>query len=304
MSVQTTPEKEPSLFDPKPPVSASAAVLHAEPEPVHAEKPASEKAAGEKAASKKAAAKAAAAKEAAGHEGAGEDAAAKQAAADAVADREAVVEEAVVKEAVVEEAVVEEAEAGAAEQEADAHSADVEALSDEASEAAGEEQEPKNDRKRLAEQLDALRRKEAELLRALAVADHPDLADAIRTIEARVYGVTRADAKIAQGLSKSEARRQETLTKKVTALREKRAELDTQIGGLEAELEEIGAARLTDFQRERHDALQALMVALATHDSAIGAAGLDVRSLLPEIGGLLPELEAIARSVSETRAGA
>jgi hypothetical protein len=87
-------------------------------------------------------------------------------------------------------------------------------------------------------------------------------------------------------------------------LREKRAELDTQIGTLEAEYQELGASRMTDFQRERQDALQSLMIALAQHDAAIAAAGLDVRALLPEIGSLLPELEAIARSVSETRADA
>lgn len=167
-----------------------------------------------------------------------------------------------------------------------------------------EEELPKNDRKRLAEQLDALRKKEAELLRALAITDHPDLADAIRTIEARVYCVARADAKIAQGLSKSEARRQEVLSKKLTALREKRAELDTQITALEAESEELGASRLTDFQRERQDALQELMVALATHDSALDSAGLSVQSLLPELSGLMPELEAIARTVSQPRADA
>jgi chromosome segregation ATPase len=171
--------------------------------------------------------------------------------------------------------------------------------------APGEEQEtPRSDRKRLAEQLDALRKKEAELLRALAITDHPDLADAIRTIEARVYCVARADAKLAQGLSKSEARRQEVLTKKLTALREKRSELDTQITALEAESQELGSARLSDFERERQDALQELMVALATHDPALDAAGLDVRSLLPELGALMPELEGVARSVSGARADA
>jgi len=177
------------------------------------------------------------------------------------------------------------------------------ALEADAAKPADEDSE-RNDRKRLEEQLSALRRKEAELLRALAITDHPDLADAIRTIEARVYCVARAEAKIAQGLSKSEARRQEVLSKKLSALREKRVELDTQIDALEAEFQELGAARMTDFQRERQDALQSLMVAMAQHDSAIGAAGLEVRSLLPEISLLMPELEAIARSVSETRADA
>ena len=205
--------------------------------------------------------------------------------------------------------VSEDATAGASEGAAEVTEASANA--DEEGEAASakpentsEEELPKNDRKRLAEQLDALRKKEAELLRALAITDHPDLADAIRTIEARVYCVARADAKLAQGLSKSEARRQEVLTKKLTALREKRTELDTQIAALEAESEELGAARLTDFQRERQDALQELMVALATHDSALDAAGLSVQSLLPELSSLMPELEAIARAVSQPRADA
>jgi hypothetical protein len=94
------------------------------------------------------------------------------------------------------------------------------------------------------------------------------------------------------------------LTKKLSALREKRAELDTQITVLEAEAQELGSARLSDFQRERQEALQSLMLALATHDPALDAAGLDVRSLLPELSGLMPELEVIARSVSENRADA
>jgi chromosome segregation ATPase len=183
--------------------------------------------------------------------------------------------------------------------------ATVEAAADEADPAKpADEDAERNDRKRIEEQLNALRRKEAELLRALAITDHPDLADAIRTIEARVYCVARAEAKLAQGLSKSEARRQEVLTKKLSALREKRAELDTQIASLEADYQELGASRLTDFQRERQDALQSLMIGLAQHEAAIGAAGLDVRALLPEISSLLPELEAIARGVCETRADA
>lgn len=157
---------------------------------------------------------------------------------------------------------------------------------------------PRTDRKRLAEQLDALRRKEAELLRALAITDHPALADAIRTIEARVYCVSRADAKLAQGLSKGEARRQETISKKLTSLRDKRAELDTQIAALESELEELGAARMAEFEQERQQALQDLMLALAQHDTSLRAAGLEVQALLPEIGNLMPELEAVARMVS------
>src|SRR4051812_26892018 len=53
---------------------------------------------------------------------------------------------------------------------------------------------PQTGRKRLAEQLEALKRKEAELRRALAVADHPELAEAIRSIEGRAFALSRADA--------------------------------------------------------------------------------------------------------------
>jgi hypothetical protein len=49
------------------------------------------------------------------------------------------------------------------------------------------------------------------------------------------------------------------------------------------------------------------MVALATHDAALHAAGLEAQTLLPELAGLMPELETIARTVSavtETRVSA
>lgn len=154
------------------------------------------------------------------------------------------------------------------------------------------------DRKRLKEQLDALKRKEAELRRALAVTDHPELADAIRNLEACAYCVTRAEGKLAQGFSKGEARRRETIDKKLTSLREKRAELDTQITALEQELEGLGTQRLAEFEAERKTALKDLMIALATHDQALTAAGVEAHLLVPEIGGWMPELEAVAREVS------
>lgn len=158
------------------------------------------------------------------------------------------------------------------------------------------------DRKRLAEQLDALKRKEFELRRALAAADHPELADAIRVIEGRAFFVSRVEAKIAQGFSKTEARRREVIEKKLGSLRDKRAELDTQIGTLETELAGLGADRLTSFQRERQEALIELLKALGTHDAALRAAGLDSANLVPEIEGWMPELEALAHQTSDTSA--
>jgi hypothetical protein len=155
-----------------------------------------------------------------------------------------------------------------------------------------------NERKRLAEQLDALKRKEFELRRALAAADHPEAAEAIRLIEGSAFSVARAEAKLAQGFSKSEARRREVIEKKLGALREKRAELDGQVAALEAELGGLGADRLATFESERRAALEQLMIVIATHDAALRAAKLDPSRLVPEIEGWMPELEALAKQVS------
>lgn len=155
-----------------------------------------------------------------------------------------------------------------------------------------------NERRRLAEQLDALKRKEFELRRALAAADHPEVADAIRAIEGRAYSVSRVESKLAQGFSKTEARRREVLEKKLVGLRAKRAELDEQIGALEAELGGLGADRLAAFEVERREALAQLMLTMATHDAALRAAKLDLSGLIPDLERWLPELEAIAQKVS------
>ncbi|MET0390398.1 MAG: hypothetical protein ABW321_30780 [Polyangiales bacterium] len=154
------------------------------------------------------------------------------------------------------------------------------------------------DRKRLAEQLDALKRKESELRRALVVADHPELGDAVRAIQGRAYAVTRAEEQLAQGLSKSEARRRETIDKKLTSLREKRAELDTQITALEQEQESLGTDRLSTFQSERRQALEQLLIALGLHEPALQAVGVESSSLIPELSRWLPEIETIARELT------
>jgi len=161
-----------------------------------------------------------------------------------------------------------------------------------------EADKPVQDRKRLAEQLDALKRKEAELRRALAVADHPELAEAVRLLEAAAFCVTRAENKLSQGFSKSEARRREVIEKKLASLRDKRSELDTQIAAFEEELAGLGTQRIAEFELERKNALKDLMIALATHDAALSASGLEAHALVPEIAGWMPELEAVAREVS------
>jgi hypothetical protein len=81
-------------------------------------------------------------------------------------------------------------------------------------------------------------------------------------------------------------------------LREKRAELDSQIGALEAELGGLGADRLATFESERQKALEQLMISIASHDAALRAAGLDPSQLVPEIAGWLPELDALAEKLS------
>jgi len=155
-----------------------------------------------------------------------------------------------------------------------------------------------DERKRLAEQLDALKRKEFELRRALAAADHPEAAEAIRMIGGSAFSVSRAEAKLAQGFPKSEARRREVIEKKLGTLRDKRADLDSQIGALEVELGGLGADRIAVFENERQAALEQLMIVLATHDAALSAAKLDPRRLVPELEGWMPELEALAKKMS------
>lgn len=160
-----------------------------------------------------------------------------------------------------------------------------------------EEAAPMNDRKRIEEQLDALKRKELELRRALVVSDHPELAEAVRTIGSRAYAVQRAESKLAQGLSKAELRRREGIEKKLAVLRAKRAELEGQIGAIEAELGGLGSERLAGFESERRKALEQLLLALGKHEESLRAAGLEASALVPEIAPWLPELETIAREL-------
>jgi chromosome segregation ATPase len=167
----------------------------------------------------------------------------------------------------------------------------------------GEEPAPTlSERQRIEEQLQTLKRREAELRRALAIADHPALADAIRELEGRVYAVARAEDKLAQGLSKAEERRRETLERKVAGLREKRAELDTQIGALDTELAGLGVERTRGFEHERDTALEQLFVAMGTHGGAIEGAGLEASQLVPELERFLPKVQELAHRLSSVQA--
>ena len=159
-------------------------------------------------------------------------------------------------------------------------------------------------RKKLEEQLEALKRKEVELRRALVMADHPELVDAIRLLQGRTYALERVEAKLLVGLSKAELRRQETLQKKRDSLSDKRAELDRQLAELDSELHALGTERQQGFESERKQALSELLLALGTHDPALHAAGIEATELVPEIGRWLPEIEALAETLAsgKTRA--
>lgn len=152
------------------------------------------------------------------------------------------------------------------------------------------------ERKRIAEQLAHLERKQAELRRALAIAEHPELADAIREIDGRAYGVARVEEKLAQPLSKSEERKRAKVEAKLEAARGKRAELDAAIAALESELAALSGERV-DALRAQHDAaLKALFAVLARHADAFEAAGLQMTALVPELERWLPTLRAMAEA--------
>ncbi len=157
---------------------------------------------------------------------------------------------------------------------------------------------PATDRKRIEEQLEALKRREFELRRALAVADHPELAEAIRVLEGRAYAVTRVEVKMSQGLSKAEERRRETLDKKLVSLRERRAELDVQIGEVETQLAPLGEARTRAFEAERREAMELLIAALSHHHDALHAAGLDAANLVPDLARWMPEVVTLAEQLA------
>lgn len=150
------------------------------------------------------------------------------------------------------------------------------------------------ERKRIEEALAQLERKQAELRRALVLTEHPELAEAIREIEGRAYGVTRAEEKLAQPLTKAEERQRTKLEAKLEAMRQKRAELDAVIATLERDLAPLAGERLEALSGQREAALNALFSALARHAEAFEAAGLQAAALVPDLERWLPALRAMA----------
>jgi chromosome segregation ATPase len=162
------------------------------------------------------------------------------------------------------------------------------------------------DRRRIEEQLAQLERKRLELSRALLVADHPDLADPIRIVEGRLYAIERVEARMREGLSKSESRRVETLGKKRDTLSDKRveldrkrAELDEEIAGVDRELAALGEERERAFERERGEALEALVVALAQHGGVFDAAAVEPSAVVPGLASRMSELRATAHALAD-----
>ena len=157
------------------------------------------------------------------------------------------------------------------------------------------------DKKRIEEQLEALKRKELELRRALALADHPALSDAVRRLDGLLYALKRVEEKVDKGPSKAETRRREVIEKKLEALRAKAAELAAQIGQLEAEHATLVREREEALEHERREALEALVLSLGEHSAALSEAGLDAAELVPELGQRLPEIRQVAEQLSAAR---
>jgi septal ring factor EnvC (AmiA/AmiB activator) len=105
---------------------------------------------------------------------------------------------------------------------------------------------------------------------------------------------------MAQGLSKAEERRRETLEKKLSGAREKRMEIDAQIAELEAELAPLGEARMLAFEAERRDCMERLLAALGTHEGDFQSAGLDTSVLVPDLALLMPEVRTLAETLAQS----
>ena len=161
------------------------------------------------------------------------------------------------------------------------------------------------ERRRLEAELAAIEKKREELARALVVNEHPGLAEPIRVLVGRLYAISRVEERMREPLSKSEMRKLESLGKRREALLAKRAELDAKRAELETELTSVarelallGDERSQGFERERGQALEALVVALAQLGPAFDAAGVDPARLIDGLAPRLPEVEATARALA------
>ncbi len=150
------------------------------------------------------------------------------------------------------------------------------------------------DRDRIVRQLEQLKRREAELRRALIVADHPELDAPIREVDGRVYGVQLASERLDAPLTKGEQKKIERFEKKLEGARVKRAELDAAIAELEGELKALRDDRQSTLEAQRDEALRNLLTTLAEHAPAFEAVGMQISTIVPELEPWLPTLRAMA----------
>src|SRR5688572_895276 len=79
------------------------------------------------------------------------------------------------------------------------------------------------DRKTLELELEAVRRKELALVRAIAITDHPGLGEVLAQLDERLATVVRLEQQLASGLSGAELQRRDTLLEVLGRLYDKRA---------------------------------------------------------------------------------
>lgn len=156
------------------------------------------------------------------------------------------------------------------------------------------------DRDRIVRQLEQLKRREAELRRALIVADHPALDAPIREVDGRVYGVHMASERLDAPLTKGEQKKIERIEKKLETAKAKRAELDLAIEELGGELRALREDRRATLEGQRDEALSNLLTTLAEHAPTFEAVGMQISEVIPELEPLLPKLREMAEGKVDT----
>jgi len=158
---------------------------------------------------------------------------------------------------------------------------------------------PLLDRQRLEQELRAVRRKELELMRAIVVADHPQLGEALTVLETHMQRVVSAQQQLAEGLSESDRRRHAELTELMNGLKQQRADLNLEIEAHECELRALGEERSQRLQFAEREALHALATAHQEHERSLLSAGANLEVLLPGLLALLATAQADDERLSE-----
>ena len=165
--------------------------------------------------------------------------------------------------------------------------------------------DPAKERQRIEEQLALLEQKKRELSKALVLADHPALQGPLRTIEGKLYAVSRVETQMAAGLSKSEEKRKESLAKKreMLALKKadlaaKLAEIEDQILVIDKDLLALGDDRRDAFEAERTSALEALVMVLSQHGRVFDTAKVDPASIVEGLAARMGEVQETAERLA------